>query len=320
MKSLPSGIVFLPIVVRELRAAARRPRTYYARMTVAAIWVAAAAYVVIVTSVIGIGKHDGLALFRSLSGALFAWALFSAWAGSDSISLEKREGTIGLLFLTDLKCHDIVLGKMVASAVPAFCAALAALPLLAICLVMGGVTASQYAKTALAILNIFFLGQAIGMFSSSLCRLRGNATGLPMLILLSYLTALGLTTWIAEVQSWDWLAVLVQQNNPARPFYLASQGSSARGPAPGYWATLLVTDLHAWFFMGLAIRVLPRRWRENPKKAGFWKTNWERWRFGNMAARTAFRTRLVSVNPILWLICRGRFGPAFAWSVMGLVA
>jgi ABC-type transport system involved in multi-copper enzyme maturation permease subunit len=318
MKWRSSDMVALPLVARELRVAARRPRTYYGRMLAAGILLAVTLNVLLATHTVGLGKRDGLALFQSISGALLVWALISAFAGADSISAEKREGTIGFLFLTDLKSHDIVLGKMAAAALPAFYRALAALPMLAICMLMGGVTAAQYAKTGLAILNVFFLGQAVGMFSSAFCRLRGNAMGLPFLIFLVYLAYFACMAALAEFMGWRRLADFIWLNNPARPFYLAWSVFFTRGgAASGYWLSLLITNLHAWIFLALASWVLPRRWREKHKKASVWKTWWERWRYGSMAARTAFRRRLVSVNPFLWLMCRRRLSPVFGWCIMG---
>ena len=34
---------------------------------------------------------------------------------ADCLSEEKREGTLGLLFLTDLRGHDVALGKLLAT-------------------------------------------------------------------------------------------------------------------------------------------------------------------------------------------------------------
>ncbi|HQU46125.1 MAG TPA: hypothetical protein PK867_25150, partial [Pirellulales bacterium] len=39
---------------------------------------------------------------------------------ADCISSERREGTLGLLFLTDLRGHDVVLGKLVVAGLGAF--------------------------------------------------------------------------------------------------------------------------------------------------------------------------------------------------------
>jgi len=319
-------MVFLPIVNRELRVAARRPRTYYGRMAAAAVWAALAAYFLVVMSIAGFRRSDGMTLFRTVSGALFIWAVICTWVGADSISVEKREGTIGFLFLTDLKSHDIVLGKMVAAALPSFYGAVAILPLLAICLMMGGVTVWQYAKAGLAILDVFFLGQAVGIFSSALCRKRENVSGLPFLVLLLYVAASNLASMVASLKGWMWPAFLFEYNNPAHPFSMAMRGTIIplwtipRVAQPGYWIPLLIVNLHGWIFLALATWVLPRRWRDQPKKEGIWRARWDRWRFGSLATRTAFRKKLVTVNPMLWLVCRGRFSPAFAWSVMGTVA
>jgi hypothetical protein len=258
---------------------------------------------------------------------LFGWALSSAWTGCDSISAEKREGTIGLLFLTDLKSHDIVLGKMFASALPSFYAALAVMPLLAICMLMGGVTAAQYAETGLAILNVFFLAQAVGVFSSALCRVRGNAVGMPFLILLLYLMCSGIVGALAKEAGWMRLAYFLQLNNPAHPFYWAAAGSA--GPAtvpglssngPGYWLSLLVAHLHGWIFLGLACWVLPRCWRDKPQKTSGWNSMWRRLFLGSRAARAALGRRLINVNPFTWLACRGQISRTAAWSAMGLFA
>jgi ABC-type transport system involved in multi-copper enzyme maturation permease subunit len=323
-------VIFLPIVARELRVAARRPRTYYGRMMAAALCVAATAYVFTLTSTLGTIEFVGDTLFYTTSYMLFGWSLLSAWAGCDSISIEKREGTLGLLFLTDLKSYDIVLGKLAASALPSFYAALAALPVMAISMAMGGVSAAQYVKTGLAILNAFFLGQAVGVFSSSLCRRRGSAMGLTFLILWLYLqfaySAVVPALSVATIPRHTWLAAFLSLNNPTRPFLIAlyGEGFSLFGarffPGPGYWPSLLVAHLHVWIFLALAIWVLPRRWREKNKAASVWRTRWEQWRFGSMAARAAFRRQLATVNPFLWLVCRGRFSPDFVWSIMGIFA
>jgi ABC-type transport system involved in cytochrome c biogenesis permease component len=318
-------MVFLPIVNRELRVAARRPRTYYGRMAAAAVWAALAAYFLVAISIAGFRRSDGGELFRIVSGALFIWAVICAWAGADSISVEKREGTLGFLFLTDLKSHDIVLGKLVAAALLSFYGSVAILPLLSICLMMGGVTVWQYAKAGLAIMDVFFLGHAVGIFSSALCRKRGNATGLPFLVLLLYVAASNLAAMAATRKGWRWPAFLFEYNNPVHPLSMAMRDTTprwtmARTAEPGYWIPLLIVNLHGWIFLALAAWVLPRRWRDQPKKEGIWHARWDRWRFGSLAARTAFRKKLVTVNPILWLVCRGRFSPAFVWSVMGTVA
>src|SRR5207247_4440714 len=107
-------MTFLPIVERELRLKARRARTYYTRCGMVL------AFAVVSFGIIALdwnlGKNPtliGRDLFWALAGLGFACALVAGPVlTADCVSEEKREGTIGLLFLTNLKGHDVVLGKM----------------------------------------------------------------------------------------------------------------------------------------------------------------------------------------------------------------
>jgi hypothetical protein len=68
--------------------------------------------------------------------------LFASWpllGTADCISSEKREGTLGLLFLTDLKGYSVILGKMLATSLNSFYALTAIFPVLAIPLLLGGI-------------------------------------------------------------------------------------------------------------------------------------------------------------------------------------
>ena len=57
-----------------------------------------------------------MGLFWGLTGsAVFYCLLSGVWFTADCLSEEKREGTLGLLFLTDLKGYDVVFGKLVAT-------------------------------------------------------------------------------------------------------------------------------------------------------------------------------------------------------------
>src|SRR5690348_11954001 len=108
-------MTFLPIVSRELRVAARRRATFWTRTAVA-------------LGACGIGVFLYLASLdvpaevvaqRIFTGLLVLAVFFCVFAGrrstADCLSEEKREGTLGLLFLTDLKGYDIVLGKLAAT-------------------------------------------------------------------------------------------------------------------------------------------------------------------------------------------------------------
>jgi ABC-type transport system involved in multi-copper enzyme maturation permease subunit len=70
---------------------------------------------------------------------------------ADSISEEKREGTLGLLFLTDLKGYDVVLGKLASSSLHSFYTFLAVVPVMALPLLMGGMTVDEFWRVTLVL-------------------------------------------------------------------------------------------------------------------------------------------------------------------------
>ena len=103
----------LPVIARELRASARQPFTYYLRVLgVTALLLASLLF----------GLHFGFepALGRQLFGGLHCTLFGAIWVlvpmlTADCISRERREGTLGLLFLTPLKGTDIVVAKGLAT-------------------------------------------------------------------------------------------------------------------------------------------------------------------------------------------------------------
>src|SRR5213075_2891940 len=99
---------------------------------------------------------------------------FSALAGpfltADCLSEEKREGTLGLLFLTDLKGLDVVAGKLAATSLHVIYALLAIFPIMAIPLLMGGVSPGEFWRLLLVLLATLFWSLGIGMLSSALHR------------------------------------------------------------------------------------------------------------------------------------------------------
>src|SRR5215831_246814 len=100
---------FLPIVERELRVASRRSMTYFSRLLAALVALAFAGYLLWIFSRIPTFGGTGRQIFTILVQLTFVYCLFAGTRGTaDSLSREKREETIGLLFLTRLHGYDIV--------------------------------------------------------------------------------------------------------------------------------------------------------------------------------------------------------------------
>src|SRR5437762_1402481 len=100
----------LPIVSRELRVAAKRRVTYRLRWIVALV---GGAGVLAAAEMSGYSVQAGQFVFWNASVAmLLICAATGLLLTADAISREKREQTLGLLFLTRLTAADLVLGKL----------------------------------------------------------------------------------------------------------------------------------------------------------------------------------------------------------------
>ena len=103
----------------ELRSAARRKATYRIR------WVTAAGFFVLLVWMIWMFdgfRNRGVAsrIFEGFSIVTFFYCVIvGATRTADCLSWEKREGTLGLLFLTNLNSTEIVAGKLCSNALAA---------------------------------------------------------------------------------------------------------------------------------------------------------------------------------------------------------
>src|SRR5206468_13291 len=135
----------------------------------------------------------GHSLLEALATAGFAGAVLAGLLlTSDCISRERREGTLGLLFLTDLRGADVVFGKLAAKAILPFYALLAMLPALATCLLVGGVMVGEVARLALALLNALFFSLSATLFTSAFCRKQRAAQASAFLMMLFWVPGLPL--------------------------------------------------------------------------------------------------------------------------------
>src|SRR5881296_3794893 len=163
-------MTFLPIVDRELRVTARRRSIYRLRFAVALTAMFLAGTILLVN--LGAPQHQlGRHVFEGLSLLSFIYCLFSGRISTaDCLSEEKREGTLGLLFLTDLKGYDVVLGKLAATSVNCFYGLLAIFPVLAIPLLLGGVSLGEFWRMSLVLANALFFSLAAGIIVSAMSR------------------------------------------------------------------------------------------------------------------------------------------------------
>jgi len=314
-------MTFLPIVERELRAAARRGINR-SRLAMASLAVFAGGMVLLVCQVVApwvVSQQQwGGLLFQSLAGLLLAYCLLvGRFSTVDSLGRERREGTLGLLFLTDLKGYDIIFGKLAATSVQAFYGLLAALPVLAVPLLMGGVSYGEFWRMIVLLVDTFLLSLAIGMFASAFGRDLRQAAGLNFLVILVLmaLPAAGQAIWNATHAS----AVMIHElffSSPFHTFFLAFD-RAYRLPGGYFWQSIAALHLLTWGLILLANWRLPRSWRDEapaPVPAGRGRRGLGRnYRYGSAAARAAFRKTCLDQNAYYWLAARARGKPLQVW-------
>ncbi len=315
-------MTFLPIVTRELRVASRKRATYLVRSLAGLLVIGLGTWLFIVME--NQSPRDlAQGLFYILSGSAVVFALLSGLrTTADCLSEEKREGTLGLLFLTDLRGYDVVLGKLVANSVNALYAVLAVLPMLAIPLLMGGITPAETARMALLVLNALFFSLAAGILASALSRSAQHAllgTAVVILVFSALLPAGGALLEITGKTRGVPPALLVPSAGFA--FYAAVDQVYRTGGQP-FLVSMAVIHILAWLFLGLASAIAPRTWQERP--AGVqrqrWSERFKTWAYGGASERVSFRRRLLNRNAFFWLASRFRIKPAMVWSFVALVA
>jgi hypothetical protein len=314
-------MTFLPIVERELRVAARKRSTFWLRIVAALVaLVIGSGFLLLnllLTRVGGAGTVNlGAGLFAALTWLNLAAALSAGlFFTSDCLSEEKREGTLGFLFLTDLRGYDVVLGKLLAAALRGSYALLAVFPILAVTLVMGGVTGAQFWKTVLALVNALFFSLAAGMFVSAISRDSQKALGATVLFLL-LLVAGGPASdgTFAAVKQRGFDPVL-SLTSPAYVF--ATAGAWGRNR---FWIGLFTCQIIAWALLGSACLLVPRTWQEKSRKTATSKESWSyRLKYGGVNRRARLRRKLIELNPVMWLACRERWQSAAIWTMAILV-
>ena len=320
-------ITVLPVVERELRVASRRGATYWGRASAALVTLIIASWFLLLQRSVMLGQV-GKPLFLTLS--FFAF-LFAAFAGvtysADSVSMEKREGTLGLLFLTDLRGHDVSLGKLVASSLGSIYSLLAALPVLALALLMGGVTAGEYWRMVLLLVNTLMLSLCLGLLMSVLnsdakrAALAAFVAVLAALLLLPALGALaelGLRRLGYPPELGDeWSKMTVDWMTPIKAYTKVFDSEFKTGAAE-YWRSQGYTAGLAWLCLAYASWRLPRSWQQGatePGRRGF-RNRLERMRFPTRERRDAFRARLLEHSPAAWLAGRHWLRPLSVWAFL----
>ena len=302
-------MIYLPIVDRELRVRARLARTYWGRILIPLLVGAIGTAKILLLPMVTATTNYGLIVFDTISLLALAFAVLSGVGKTaDCLSGEQREGTLGLLFLTDLKGHDVILGKFVAAALSSLYALLGVVPVLAWCLLLGGVTFGEVARMGLSLIVILIFSLSVGTWISARSQIASRAMLGTFLLSLAilFVPVIATVDFLAPVSpAWAWL------NSPDAEY----------GAHPGgYWASALLTLGWSWIFLGRASAIINRFCEQEGavRDAGQNKGWWRRWR-ENPGRQAKQRARLLGINPVLWLADRNPDSPVLPWTLVLIV-
>ena len=296
-------MTFLPIVERELRVAARLGATYRNR-TLAAWLVMVVALAMHLIGPLTLSRTQvGVNMFHTLSclTAIFC-ALEGARKTADCLSEEKREGTLGLLFLTDLKGYDVVLGKLAGASLSSVYGLLAIFPVLSFPILEGGVTSGEYWRMLLALVNLLFFSLSAGMFVSACSRQENRAMSGTLVLVGTFL----ILPWCSGIPLLERFSPVYAYSQAFALDYLAD--------APGYWLSLGITQALSWLMLACASVMLPRWWEDAPVRVT------SVGRSSRHDSRSEeLRKEMLANNPAFWLAARDSGGNLLLWTLVAVI-
>jgi len=328
-----------PVIVRELRAQARQPFSYSLR-------------ILGVLALLGGGAAFALRapFAANLGGTLFAYLhrtlFFAIWilvplSTADCISRERREGTLGLLFLTPLKPADIVIAKSLAHGLRALTILVAVLPVLTIPFLLGGLSWQQAAVSAVVNVTSVCWSLAAAIVASAVCRKGLRAMVISMMFALCAFIALVYVTgysvvrpmsstpgWFSTRVDYTWLLGFGVTGISSRSWSTFTPSFSpgfipAFSPNLLLWGvvqSLLVALLVLAAAVLLAASQIRHSWREEPPPV--WMQWWQKKFCTPVVATVLYRQWMrwkLRRNPIGWLEQRTWQGRLVTWSWFAVI-
>lgn len=334
----------LPVIHRELRASARHSFTYYLRTLGAGALLLASLYFGLEN---GFESSFGGKLFGYLHFTLFyaIWVLVPLLV-ADCISRERRDGTLGLLYMTGLGGADIVLAKGAAHGFRALTLWLAAGPVLAISFLLGGVTWQEAMLSTAINASAMCWALAAGVLGSAWSKTWGRAVlratmfTLFFLLLMAMATGEGVGSIMRSGRSALWGSSIPAffDIDPSKLDYFFLVGLGFITNLSGNFATYvfrtvtngqliwLATILFTFSLFGLIMAITlagaktRRIWREPPPSS---HQVWLEQKFCTPIVWISFfrqwMKRKLESNPIGWLEQRTWSGRLLTWGWLAVV-
>jgi len=319
-------MTLLPVAQRELLAAARRPATFRVRIGSALVAAAFAVIVLVFIGISGAGQSGGQFLFSNLWWGIQGFAILAGtFLTADAISEERRDGTLGLLFLTDLGGFELVVGKFVGAGLNAAYGMAAAFPILATAWFLGGITNGEFWRALLVSFNTLFVSLSLGLCVSAVSREQSRAVGATLFLQLVLQLAFPIGATLARsLQSAGRLPPalpldLLDWVSPAGAALRAREFAYLRAPG-GFWSALATSHAVGWLLLAAAGFLMARTWREGGTSNGLsGALAWATARFGGGTHRRRTAAQ-VDRNPLAAMFRRDSGNGRRAWLLAGATA
>ena len=302
-------MTILPIIERELRVRARGRAAYWSRFAVALVGMVVCLPQLMWSGPFGTSATLGRSLLNELVSIAFLLSCGACLLTADVISLERREGTLGLLLLTRVNTFDVLLGKLGSAGLTSLCAIVAFLPMLMIPVLAGGVTGGETFRKGLVLPDTLFLALAAGLWASAGGR-EWLKTARTALIVLAGIVLVPCLLDRPSARFWPpgpTLALL----SPLGALFSAGDASYKASPGQ-FLASLILVQTVGWALLVAASFRLRSSWREERGEitAATPTTVGE----PEMEAAQPPRRPLGDANPIAWLLQRQRAIQALLWA------
>jgi hypothetical protein len=225
---------------------------------------------------------------------------------------ERRNDTLGLLFLSGLVASEVFAGKFLSSTLVAFTRLLAIFPMLALPFLIGGVPFDLFLATICTLPVLMLLAVTVSLLASVLSREEGAAillanVLLAVLCLLPYAIHLTLSHLSPGGRPSVWWLRLSPAFGPRliwNGFYAGFRGADQAE----FWKNLAITFVWAVLAFATAAFALNKLWREREQGqiATGWRARWYELLHGDSSSRRRLSKGWLDANPFTWLAGRDR--------------
>lgn len=224
---------------------------------------------------------------------------------------ERRNQTLGLLFLCGIGPLQLFLSKTLGAALVSFSRLLLLYPFLALAFLGGGLSWQMFVATTCSLPLLLAYVFAVCVFASVMCREESTAMFVAV--------AVGAALAVLPV-ALNWLlggSQTLLLVSPAYAPYLAANRLSAGTIQDFAWAA---TYSIGWTLalLAAAAMVLARVWQDKPDQfaIGSWRARLAEAIRGNATWRRRLAARWLAVNPFIWLALRDRWPVTLAGTVV----